>query len=241
MSLKSEISSLKSNSVDATKKIKAREKSIHNLDKKNKHLNELKNDLKSENLKLVNEVKTLKKKNLVKSKSFSTQTEALQGPPCILPDADNNNTAATLSMLSSSTQTTMEFSDLTRAVSTMESGSTATQSIQCLICAKTCDTAGDLVNHTSAEHEVSMNVEKLTDPNEDDDFLRFLRSMNVDEQYLEERVQYYPRNCDHVFERIKIRILAQIKFSSFSKTIGQNMDEENYKYFCYKGSNREPK
>ena len=52
--LKSEISSLKSKNIDAAKTIKAHEKSNNNLEKKNKHLVEQKNDIRSENLKLTN-------------------------------------------------------------------------------------------------------------------------------------------------------------------------------------------
>ena len=232
--LKSEISSLKSKNIDAAKTIKAHEKSNNNLEKKNKHLVEQKNDIRSENLKLTNEMKALKKKISlrVESKTVATQTEARQLQCLCL---DNNNSIATLSVLSTSTQTTLTLSDLVPTDSTLTSSSIALNSFKCLICAETCETAGDLVEHVNSEHDVSIDAEKLTDPNEEDDFLRFLKSMNIEEQYLKERVKYYPKNCDHIYERIKIRIIAQIKFLSHSKAIERNMENDDYKDVSIKG------
>ena len=43
--------------------------------------------------------------------------------------------------------------------------------------------------------------------------------MKIEQQYLKERVKYYPKNCEHIYERINIRIIAQIKFLSHSKAI----------------------
>ena len=237
--LKSEISSLKSKSSDANKMIKAHEKNVHNLEKKNEHLIEQKNSLKIENLEFTKEIKVLKKKTAqqVKSKSLTTQTESFD-LSCLCLDNNNSITNSLMSM-STSTQTSMELSGSSPVVSTLASSSTATQSIKCLVCAKICDTADDLVTHAGAEHDLSIDVEKLSDLSEDDDFLRFLKSMNTEEDYLKERVKYYPENSDHVYERIKIRILAQIKFLSWSKTIERNMEDEYYKTSCYKGTNRE--
>ena len=128
---------------------------------------------------------------------------------------------------------------LDKCINTVSSSSIASRSVQCLICEKNCITAEDLAKHASAEHDVFIDVEKLADYNEEDNFLRFLKSMIIDQKYLEDRIKYYAKNSDHLYERIKIRIIAQIKFSSFSITIERNMNEKDYKNSIYKGRNKE--
>ena len=63
--------------------------------------------------------------------------------------------------------------------------------------------------------------------------------MNIEEQYLKERIKYYPKNCDHIYERIKIRIIAQIKFLSHSKAIERCMENDDYKDVSIKGRSQE--
>ena len=120
-----------------------------------------------------------------------------------------------------------QFSETVSAASTFSSISS--KPIQCLVCAEMFHTADELINHADDEHGLSIDAEKLTDPNEDDDFVKFLRSMNIDDEYLKERVRYYPENCDHIYERIKIRIIAQLKFNSWSMAIDRNLKENNLK------------
>ena len=179
----------------------------------------------------MNEVKALRIKNLAK-KSTTTQLNTPSTLPCSC--LSNNNSSKT--WLSTSTQTSIDTSDLVPLVS---SSSIASRSVQCLICEKNCITAEDLAKHAYAEHDVFMDVEKLADYNEEDDFLRFLKSMIIDQQYLEDRIKYYAKNSDHLYERIKIRIIAQIKFSSFSIAIERNMNKNDYKNSIYKGRNKE--
>ena len=237
LKLKSVISSLKLEGVEADKALKSQEKIVYNLEKKNKNLVEqvatmkaAKNDLKSDKLNLMNEVKALKMKTFAqkKMKSSITQTDPLRSLPCTCLDNNNSSTPST-SLRSTSAQTSIGPS----------SSSIASQSVQCLICAETCKTADDLVEHAAAEHDISINVKKVTDFEERDSFLRFLKSMIVDQQYLEDRVKYYPENSDHIYERIKIRIIAQIKFLSFSRTFERNMRENDYKNSSYKGNYKE--
>ena len=92
LKLKSVISSLKSEGMEADKAVKSYEKNIHNLEKKNKNLVEQvvilkasKNDLKSEKLNLINEVKALKMKTLAqkKMKPSITQTDSPTTCTCL--------------------------------------------------------------------------------------------------------------------------------------------------------------
>ena len=101
---------------------------------------------------------------------------------------------------------------------------TESQLLECLVCSEKF-TAEDLVLHAVVDHELIINLKKLKDPDENDYFLKFLKSMVVGSEYLEERKKYYPEDWDHVDERIKIRIIAQIKFMSWSQTIERNMDK----------------
>ena len=238
LKLKSVISSLKSESIEADRATKSHEKIVQNLEKKNKNLVEqvatmkaAKNDFKSDKLNLMNELKALKMKTLAqkKMKSAMTQTDPLTSlPPCTC--LDNNNTPAPATPLQPTSSQTYTDSS---------TSSIAFQSVQCLICEESFKTADDLAKHTAAEHDVSINVKKFTDFKEDDNFLRFLKSMIIDQQYLEERVKYYPKNSDHIYERIKIRIMAQIKFSSFSRTFERNMEENDYRNSSYKENSKE--
>ena len=235
--LKSVVSSLKAKGLEATRTIKTQAKDIHNLEKKNENLIEQvallkasKNDLKNEKVNLLNEVKALKVKTQKKSKCSVTQTD----PPVSCLCLDNNNSTAPVTVMSKPTETSSCPSDSAQAVANI----TSSQSIKCLICAETFRTAEDLVKHAGDDHDILIDAKKITDTNEDDSFLRFLKSMIIDQQYMEERVQYYPQNCDHIYERIKIRIIAQIKFLSHSRAIERNMQENNLNNY-YRGRNEE--
>ena len=132
----------------------------------------------------------------------------------------------------------MEPSDSAAFISSKE-GSLVPQSFECLVCREKFNTASLLSEHADSEHELSIDAEKLTDPNEDDTFLKFLRSMNIDAEYLKQREKYYPENSDHIHERIKIRIISQIKFASHSRAIEYNMQENDFKNTHHKGMNKE--
>ena len=232
---------MKSKNSESAKSIKAHEKDIHNLRKKNENLNEQVANLKASNNEIkrekAKEIKALKTKMQIVSKSESTQTySTLSSCSCqglnVLP-LNNNNPVTPVVSTSTSTQTCSSFSDTVPAVSI------SSNLIQCVVCSETFYTAEELIEHAGTEHDLSINAEKLTDPNEDDAFLRFLRSMNIGEMYLKERVRYYPENSDHIFERIKIRIIAQMKFTSWSMAIERNMKENCIKKSRHRGMNHE--
>ena len=65
----------------------------------------------------------------------------------------------------------------------------------------------------------------LTDHEERDPFIRFFHSMEVDQEYIEQRKKHYPEEWDNVGvgQRIKFRMLAQMKLENTSKKIEENM------------------
>ena len=56
---------------------------------------------------------------------------------------------------------------------------------------------------------------------------------------MKDREKYYPEKSDHIHERIKIRIIAQMKFASHSLAIERNMKENDLTHAHYRGMNRE--
>ena len=71
---------------------------------------------------------------------------------------------------------------------------------------------------------------KLLDSNEKDPFVRFVKSIEVEKDYIEKRQQLYPSHYwDHIGERIKIKKLAQIKLAITSNQIQMNIDKYDIK------------
>ena len=97
------------------------------------------------------------------------------------------------------------------------------------VCAETYET---LVNHAGIDHDITIDAKQITESNEDDNFL-------VSQKYDRRSAVFRRKNCDHIYKQIKIRIIAQIKFQSFSRAIERNMKEDNLKTSCYKGRNQE--
>ena len=234
-----EITSLKSKYSEAAKTIKVQGKNIHNLENKNENLisqvtklKEIKNDAKKENVNLANEIKVLKTKTTKVMQSKGTQADPQSSLcSCFNHLLDNNNATTVSSSTSISTQTCLppSDSDVAPTVSTFS----------CLVCSENFGTADELMIHAGTEHDLSIDPLKLTDPDEKDDFLKFLKSMNIDGEYLEYREKFYPENSDHIHKRIKIRIIAQMQFASWSRTIERNMEENNFKSVQHRGKNLE--
>ena len=57
--------------------------------------------------------------------------------------------------------------------------------------------------------------------------------MQVDEEYIEQRKQFYPVHWDSLGERIKIRKLAQMKLTIVSEKIEENMRRNDFKNTNY--------
>ena len=236
-----EIASLKVKCSEAAKTIKIQGKNNHNLENKNENLisqvtklKEIKNDAKKENVNLANEIKVLKTKTRKGVQSKETQADLLSSSCSCFNHRllDNNNTTTVSSStraISIQTCLPLSDSDVAPTVSTFS----------CLVCSENFITADELIAHAGTEHDLSIDPLKLIDPEEKDDFLKFLKSMNIDGEYLENREKFYPENSDHIHERIKIRIIAQMKFASWSRTIERNMEENDFKSVQHLGKNLE--
>ena len=113
--------------------------------------------------------------------------------------------------------------------------SQTTNPLKCLICEKLCTDSFDLKNHSEIDHELSIDIEKLEDPTEDDPTSRFINSMNVDPDYLRKRRNNFPDHWDHVDERNKIRMLAKMNFADKSTRIERNMKKVDFINNMYQG------
>ena len=80
-----------------------------------------------------------------------------------------------------------------------------------------------------------LNKQILTDYEEEDAFVRFIKSMEVGKEYIEERIKFYPSHWDHLGERVKIRKLAKIKLAITSNQIEENMKKNDVKKIRYYG------
>ena len=101
------------------------------------------------------------------------------------------------------------------------------ENVSCLVCSNVLESYEELKNHSRIEHSIIIDVEKLRYSDEEDAFTKMVKSVEVDSQYLMERAQYYPQHWDHIPERIKIRMLLQMKYKTISKEIDKNL-AKNY-------------
>ena len=96
-----------------------------------------------------------------------------------------------------------------------------------------------MILHAESDHDLQLCQGKLINCVEDDNFVRFFKSIEVSKNYIEQRLQYYPEDYAHVEERIKFRKLAQLKLGITSKQIENNMKKNDYKNFQYCGLSNE--
>ena len=64
----------------------------------------------------------------------------------------------------------------------------------------------------------------LEDTAEEDDFKWMLKCIVVDRHYLQARVKYHPVHWDNIDLRIKIRMIAKMKFEEISRRIDECME-----------------
>ena len=102
-----------------------------------------------------------------------------------------------ISFSNASTQTT--------ATTTTNEKSVSQVAFNCLICGKSFADSNHLKKHSEADHKLLLDIEKLTDPNEEDSTSRFLNSFIVDPAYINERKKCFPEHWDHICEWIRIR------------------------------------
>ena len=104
-----------------------------------------------------------------------------------------------------------------------------------MICNETFPNVHTLQAHVQSEHDLMLHSDKLIDNNEPDPFVRFVKSMEVDDEYIEDRIKFYPSHWDHLEERVKIRKLAQIKLTITSKRIEENLEKNDIKKIKFYG------
>ena len=209
----------------AKTEIKSMMKALYNMENKNENtkdkldkLNASNNEMMKEKKKLTNENKNLKKK-----------IDNFEGA--------NNNTMNSCKQSSNSSSISFSHasSQTTPVKSSETSVPTSTPELKCLICGKICDDNNILKKHSEADHGLSIDIEKLTDPCEADSTSRFIKSLIVDPGYLKERVKCFPEHWDHINERIKIRMVAKMNFADKSELIERNMKQMDFRKVYYEG------
>ena len=111
----------------------------------------------------------------------------------------------------------------TTASSPALSSAETTDNVTCLVCAGTFKAIEDFKEHSIKEHDILIDKQVLENSAEDDDFTKMLKSMVVANQYLQDRVKYYPEHWDHIDLRIKIRMIAKMKYEGISRQIDRSM------------------
>ena len=98
--------------------------------------------------------------------------------------------------------------------------------VQFFICTETFPSVEELKIHSKCSHDIGLDQRILenSDEEEKEPFVRFVKSMKIDSDYLKQRTKFYPQHWDHIEERIKIRLIAQMKLKKCSEEIRKNMD-----------------
>ena len=217
---------------------KCLQKSIHNLEKKNDNLtdkivgmNAEKQKAKKEKDKILSELKSLKK---IMNKPNPGKSIADLDVPTEL--TNNNLAPGSIKSVTSSTSTSTKVQSSTSPVASTQTIPTSSEclSFKCLVCQKIVHTSLELKEHSEEEHQLSIDLQKLEELSEKDLTTRFLRSMNCESEYLNERRQFFPGH-DHIEERIKIRLLTQMNLLVKTTKIERNMKNNDLNSIGYSG------
>ena len=234
--------------------IKTLEKNIHNSENKIQNLEEKmasmkvsKSELKKERDKLFNEVKNLKKNTKKPQDLGGSQTEAKNPEVCSNNNSKANRSSAVVSIASQTISSTISSASQTCPSPDMSSSditelSCQAETLYCVVCNKTLLNVHLLKVHAAKEHDLVLSPLKLLDYDEKDYFVRFLKSIELDENYIEDRKKFYPSHWDDLGERVKFRKLAQIKLGITSMQIEDNMrknDVNNTRAYGWSFSNKE--
>ena len=122
-----------------------------------------------------------------------------------------------------------------QTTSLLEISNTNAEVIECVVCNKNFLNANSLEVHADMEHQLILNTQILTDYEEKDAFVRFVKSIELENEYIEERIKFYPPHWDHLGERVKIRKLAQMKLTITCGRIEENMKNNDVKKIRYYG------
>ena len=154
-----------------------------------------------------------------------------------MPIVKNTSTAPIASQTSPSTSSSVSRASQTNSLP--EISNVDAETIECVVCNKAFSDANSLQVHAEVEHELILNAQILTDYEEEDAFVRFVKSMEVGKEYIEERIKFYPPHWDHLGERVKIRKLAKMKLAITSSRIEENMKKNDVKKIRYYGFSNE--
>ena len=103
------------------------------------------------------------------------------------------------------------------------------KSFNCFVCDKAFTEASQLKTHAYDEHEIELNLDNLLNFNEEDVFIRFLRSIKLESEYVATRITLYPVHWEHIEDRMKFRMLAKHKLEICSRRIEDNLKKNDVK------------
>ena len=166
--------------------------------------------------------------------SSGCQTEAEILELC----GNNNQNPQLMTEISTINRRSVVFSSASQTISSTVSSASQTypspeicqaETLECVVCNKTFLNAHLLKVHAANEHDLVLSQLKLLDHSETDHFIRFLKRIELDVNYIEDRKKFYPSHWEHLGERIKFRKLAQIKLAITSQQIEDNMRKNDFK------------
>ena len=208
----------------ASKELKSKGKEVIGLEKKTMNLEDQLSLKKNENRSLIEERKKIQnEKNKLDKQLLAAK----------MPIVKNTSTASIASQTSPSTSSSVSRASQTNSLP--EISNVDAETIECVVCNKAFSDANSLQVHAEVEHQLILNAQILTDYEEEDAFVRFVKSMEVGKEYIEERIKFYPPHWDHLGERVKIRKLAKMKLAITSSRIEENMKKNDVKKIRYYG------
>ena len=220
----------KTTNSETIKSKKSLEKNIYNLEKKIDNMkNQIdtlqagKKNLKTEKDNLTREIKILQNiSQPCKGTKFATATTQTE------PDESNNNIPPKPALISTSSGS-IETSECQCSIpsTSLSLNPETLNSFECFVCNQLFNEASDLKEHTKEYHDVELRLVKLSDLSEEDPFIRYVKSIKLELDYISKRLKLYPDNWteDHIEARIKFRLLAQKKLEICSRRIEENMKE----------------
>ena len=223
--LNDRISMLTSDLSKAKAEIKSIQKALHNEEKKSENLK-----MKLENISASkNELLEGKKKSTSENKNLKKKIKNLE---------EKQNSTMHLNNNSLSQSSSIMFSNASSQTTLMKTWDISS-SLKCLICAKVCEDSYMLKKHSEDYHELSIDIDKLTDPGEEDFTSRFINSLIVDSDYLKEIAKCFPKHWDHLNECSKVRMIAKMNFADKSGIIDKKMKQMEFEKLYYEGKSFE--
>ena len=98
------------------------------------------------------------------------------------------------------------------------------ESFNCFVYDEVFTEASQLRTHAYDKHEIN-----LLDFHEEDSFIRFLRSIKIESEYIATRRNLYREHWDNVEDRMKFRRLAKHKLEMCSRLIEENLKKNEVK------------